>query len=191
MCQARKATHLSNLALQFFDCVELPLPAVLSSHFVLPTASDVAAELHLEIRSLSSLRLSPALCSQEKYFVLKKRLCSREKALCSQGKNYVLMKKHFVVRKSHLFWGETRSGQHLTEGVHWAVNHLPSAAELQIDLLFSKRFFFIFKKCGPFVLKKTFFLNLNGRFIFFAIFSSLHRELIVVWSSVMELYLGE
>ena len=108
------------------------------------------------------------------------------------------MKKHFVLRKYHLFRGETRSGQHLTEGVHWAVDHLPSAAKLQIDLLFSKRFFFIFKKFGSFVVKKgesflfskrVFFLNLNGRFIFFAIFSSLHRELIVAWSSVMELYL--
>ena len=102
MC-ARKAAHLSNLALQFFDCVELPLPAVLSSHFVLPTASDVAAELHLENRSLSSLGLAAALCSQEKYFVLKKRLCSRGKALCSQEKHFVLMKKHFVLRKYHLF----------------------------------------------------------------------------------------
>ena len=92
MCQARKAAHLSNLALQFFDCVELTLPAVLSGHFVLPTASDVAAKLHLENRSLSSLGLSAALCSQEKYFVLKKRLCSRGKALCSQEKKFVFSK---------------------------------------------------------------------------------------------------
>ena len=103
MCQARKAAHLSNLALQFFDCVELALPAVLSGHFVLPTASDVAAELHLENRSLSGIGLSAALCSQEKYFVLKKRLCSRGKALCSQENNFVLEEKHFVLSKCPLF----------------------------------------------------------------------------------------
>ena len=113
-------------------------------------------------------------------------------------KHFVIEEKHFVLRKYHLFWSESRPGQHLTEGVHWAVDHLPSAAKLLIDLLFSKRFLIIFKKRGSFVVKKgefllfskrVFFLNLNGRFIFFAIFSSLHRELIVAWSSVMELYL--
>ena len=61
---------------------------------------------------------------------------------------------HFVLRKYHLFRGETRSGQHLTEGVHWAVDHLPSAAKLQIYLLFSKRVLIIFKKCGSFVVMK-------------------------------------
>ena len=40
-------TDLSNLALQLFDCVKFPLPAVLRSHLVLPASSDIATQLHL------------------------------------------------------------------------------------------------------------------------------------------------
>ena len=142
-----QAAHLSNLALQFFDCVELPLPAVLSGHFVLPTASDVAAKLHLENRSLSSLGLSAALCSQEKYFVLKKRLCFQE--------------KHFVLSKCTLFSGrvtcsEVRPGL-ASISLKVSTGLLITSQVLQNCKLMScsqKDFFFIFKKCGSFVVKK-------------------------------------
>ena len=40
-------TDLSNLALQLFDCVKFPLPAVLRGHLVLPASSDIATQLHL------------------------------------------------------------------------------------------------------------------------------------------------
>ena len=40
-------TDLSNLALQLFDCVKFPLPAVLGGHLILPASSDIATQLHL------------------------------------------------------------------------------------------------------------------------------------------------
>ena len=40
-------TDLSNLALQLFDGVKFPLPAVLCGHLVLSTSPDIATQLHL------------------------------------------------------------------------------------------------------------------------------------------------
>ena len=43
-----RETHLSDLTLQLFDCVELALPAVLCGHLVLSTSPDIAAQFHLQ-----------------------------------------------------------------------------------------------------------------------------------------------
>ena len=46
--EAPNLSHLSDLALQVLDGVQLPLPAVLRSHLVLAAAPDVPTQLGLD-----------------------------------------------------------------------------------------------------------------------------------------------
>ena len=143
----------------------------------------------------STLFSGKILCSQEKTLFSRKstlfsrkKLCSHEKALCCQEESPVLR------------WDQVWPASHWRCPLGcWSPPKCCKIANWSVAL---KKIFYHFQKVWIFCCqegqvlsflfsKRVFDLNLNGRFIFFAIFSSLHRELIVVWSSVMELYLGD